>query len=390
MSESRDVDAPVVESAERAVTLAESATEEHKQSFDGSTRAKVQLVKELVAMANANGGSVVYGVDDSGHVVGVDAETARRLDPSKLGDYLSSYVGDQRVELDIGPETLNEARVIRIRVAPSASPPIIMEVDGTCPTGARQETLFRAGTALVRDHTSARPARRADFVRWIAAAEKRGERAAYDLMRMVAERPPGTVVQFAVPETPSARLSDATRAYTLDRRKLLGSDELLALAADTDQLDLSDEASHELLIQSALRKRTTLWWWAAELRPSAGWLADQLRRAARASDRDVSDAGQPILELAAALCPVVFDELRSALAGSEKYSHFREAAAACTDSESTLARLRLRPGAAAADSTREDCVALLRTAATATDNRGAAARRVTRPVLAFALSSLLT
>lgn len=372
-----------------AAVLAESATEEHKQGFDGSTRAKVQLVKELIAMANSNGGSVVYGVNDTGIAVGVDSETIRRLDQSRLGGYLSSYVGDQRVELEVNSEIVNGARVVRIRVALCTSPPIVMEADGTCPNGARQETLFRAGTALVRDHTSARPARRADFVRWIAAAEKRGERAAYDLMRLVAERPPGTIVQFAVPESPSARLSNATQAFKLDPRKLLGPDELLALAADTDQLDLSDEAAHELLIQSALRKRATLWWWVAELRPEPTWLADQLRRVAHATDRDVSDAGRPILELSAVLCPLVFDELRSALAGSEKYAHFREAAASCVDVESTLDRLRLRPGSSAAGSTRDHCLELLRAAATATDERAAAARRVTRPVLSFALSHLL-
>lgn len=365
----------------------EVTCEEHKIDFDGSTKAKAQLVKEIVAMANAAGGRILVGVDPEGHVVGVDRSCVVRLDPSRVGDYVSSFVGDQPVLVEVRRQVHGdlERLVVCIEVAACAEPPIVMERDGTYSVDGRQEMAFPAGAVIVRDSTSARPARRADYRRWIAAAHRRGEQSAFDMMRQLADRPEGTVVEFVVPKTPAARLRDAARAHAADPRKLLGSTELLTAAANTDELDLGDGDVDELVVQSALRKRTTLWWWVAELSPEPRWLADQLRNASEATDRDVSDAGLPILRVAALACPEAFDELRERLAASTKYAHFREAAEACPDAATTLEHLQLR--ATTSRVTRSECLDLVRDAQGAGSARGASVK-LERPLLRLALAAL--
>jgi predicted HTH transcriptional regulator len=56
-----------------AESWGEHDSRECKASFDGSSRDKARLVREIVAMANSGGGILVYGVDDAGVVVGLDS-----------------------------------------------------------------------------------------------------------------------------------------------------------------------------------------------------------------------------------------------------------------------------------------------------------------------------
>lgn len=370
---------------ERGSRWDETGEAEFKVAFDGSNRDKAHLAKEVVAFANSGGGRVIYGVDRHGHVVGLPAGSMTLLDPARVGDYVGRYVGDQRIELSVSTLTEGEAILVEIIVTGHNRPPVVMERPGTFGDRSRQDTLFEAGAVFVRRDTKACPARRADYERWLISAEERGERNAYELMRQVAERPRGTVIEFALPDTPGNRLDQAADRYRADPSKLLDADDLLGFASATDELDLSKPNVRQLLLQSGLRKRATLWWWVAELAPSREWLAGQLRSAIASTDRDVSDAGKPILEVAALLCPESFDELRSQLASSSRYAHFRQAAEAYPDTDAALSALRRRADRAAGACSREECGALIRSAAAAAPGDRSAARKVATASLARVL-----
>lgn len=366
-------------------TWPETGEVECKVAFDGSNRDKAHLAKEVVALANTGGGLIIYGVDRHGHAVGLPADSVTLLDPARVGDYVGRYIGNQRVVLSVSTHAEGETVLVQIAVSGHDRPPVVMERPGTFGDGSRQETLFEAGAVFVRRDTKACPAQRADFERWLIDAEERGERNAYGLMRQVADRPRGTVIEFALPDTPSNRLDGAAERYMADPSKLLDADDLLSFASVTDELDLGNPDVRQLLLQSGLRKRATLWWWVAELAPSSDWLADQLRAAIAATDRDVSDAGRPILEVAALRCPDHFEELHDLLAASSRYAHFRQAAEAYPDADSALSSLRTRAARASGACSREECLALINRASAASSSDRAAARRVAAASLARVL-----
>jgi hypothetical protein len=61
-----------------------------------------------------------------------------------------------------------------------------------------------------------------------------------------------------------------------------------------------------------------------------------------ARDRDVSDSGRAVLEVAATGCPGLFDQLQQTLQGSTKYKHFRDAGEGYPTRETALNALRGR------------------------------------------------
>lgn len=338
----------------------ERSVVEHKRGFDGSTRDKVRLVKEVVALANAAGGEIQYGVDPTGVVVGVPQSTVTRLDASRVGGYLRSYIRDQVIDVEVEVRTIGQATVVVIQVAPTAEPPVVMERDGNFDDGNGQESLFKRGDVMVRDFTQACPAAPKDFARWREMARRAGELAAYELMRSFVQRPEGTVAVFAPPDTPAQRLRTAAAQYRAEPRNLLGAHDLVAFAVTTDELDMSEDLVRELLVQSALRKKATLWWWISEISPEPDWLAGQLRAVTEARDRDVSDAGKPVLELSALACRDAFDDIRLRLASHPRYAHFREAATAYETPEAVDSALARRTTAWRGSASREGCLDLLR------------------------------
>lgn len=348
---------------------------ECKVGFDGSTHDKARLAREVVALANAGGGALVYGVDDGRRVVGIDPHTVRQLDAAKVGDYLGKYIGDQQIDVAVLVHDQDQPCVIELQVSAHPKPPVVMIQDGTHVSGRQQGTLFRRGDVLTRSLTRARPAGPADIQRWLDLAEKRGEERILEMMRLYAERPPGYEMHLDLPDTSEGRFRQAVAAYLEDERQLLDGEALLRLAADQDVVDLAarDHEAAELVLQSALRKKATLWWWLARIRPEVAWLEAQLRKVLGALDRDVSDSGVALLEVAATACPAVFDELRTALAGSTKYAHFREAAAKYPTRQVALEALQGRVAPIEAV-TRSEVLQLLEETSAAGAGRGPAKR----------------
>jgi hypothetical protein len=318
--------------------------QECKAGFDGGALDKARLVKELVAFANAGGGSIAYGVDDRGQVIGLDVRAQKLLDPANVGNFLEAYLGQQRLPVTVEYHREAQAVVVVVQVAAHPRPPVVFERDGTYSDNGQQKFLFRPGDVFTRASTKACPARSADFDRWLTEAERRGERRMIEMMEVVANRAPGYEVQVGPPDTEAGRLTAAVQAYGADPTKLLDGDELLQVSLDDEAVALvaSDLAVRELVFQSALRKRATLWWWLAEMNPEASWIQQQLLVVPDARDRDVSDSGRAVLEVAATGCPGLFDQLQQTLQGSTKYKHFRDAGEGYPTRETALNALRGR------------------------------------------------
>ena len=69
----------------------ESKYVEFKSQFDGGTKAWCDLVKEVIALANTQGGVVVYGLESGGTPSGRPIQDILDADPEVVVDKLARY-----------------------------------------------------------------------------------------------------------------------------------------------------------------------------------------------------------------------------------------------------------------------------------------------------------
>jgi len=308
---------------------------EFKVSLDPEdSRDRLKLVREIVAMANADGGYIRIGIADDGTVVGVDASDTDKWDPASIGDLLHSYLNPDYLEIDlhISTEGCPEGRVVvDVRVPKAMAPPLVLCRDGN--HGDSTSAVFKRHAVLVRHNTKVEAASRSDYLRWREEQRNR----ILQQFQMVVEAPESAHLRMVdsdeVRDEPSYLLSRAADLYRQRREKLLDGDDLVYLFTNRESLDLSDGNACELLVQSALRRRATLFFWLALCGCSASRVGAVLESALNMSDRDKSDmAGVVPLVAALYLSPDEYGDLIDRMESSS-YAHIREAAGDLPDVE---------------------------------------------------------
>lgn len=320
----------------------ETATLEFKEWVDLSDReSALKFVKEIVALANAGGGRIEVGVTDEGSAA---HRSAVYVDPATLTDKVDAFISPDHLELVVEVSE-GSGRRYAVIVPEVAAPPLVMAKDGTFGSGTKQATIFRKGDVFVRTGTKAQRATRQHFTDWADAVRLRERGLIMERMTFVAKLPADATLQAVASDEeldePSTLLSRSSRAYQRNPEKLLTSNELLVLLQSIDRLSPSDE-EWSVLLQSALRKRTTLWFWLTKWQPTSAQIEGVLESAIEGKDRDKSDAGRAIVDVAATfLDQDGFGRIASALQKST-YKHFRDAVDAGKDREPYVQRVRER------------------------------------------------
>jgi hypothetical protein len=153
------------EMIEKALTAKrESKRIEFKQSFDvNSAEEWVEIIKDMVAMANSGGGVLVFGLDNHGNGTKADLESLRAMDPATITDRVSKYTRVQFTEFELVPTKKGPCPVVAIRVF-EVETPIVFEKPGTCAIpGQKQKTAFSQGTVYFRHGAKSEPANNDDL-----------------------------------------------------------------------------------------------------------------------------------------------------------------------------------------------------------------------------------
>jgi len=140
-----------------------------RASFDPTSDEQwCELVRDLVAMANTDGGALVLGLDDSGGPVGVDPSLVHALDRASVVARVRQQTGYELPELAVR-RTEKGTRPLLAFVVERATVPIPF-IRACMPSGARGTTEISAGSVYVRRGRRSVPATRADLQ---AAIERR-------------------------------------------------------------------------------------------------------------------------------------------------------------------------------------------------------------------------
>lgn len=131
----------------------ESKYLDFKREFDPSSKREwVEIIKDLVAMANSGGGVLVIGVENGGASSGAPIEPTLELDPATIADKVHRYTGKHFSGFSVSRVARPDGDAAVIEV--EASPRILVFVKPGTYTdpndGGGQQRAFSAGTVYVR------------------------------------------------------------------------------------------------------------------------------------------------------------------------------------------------------------------------------------------------
>lgn len=191
----------------------ESKTVDFKRSFDPESAGDwCEVVKDIAAMANSGGGTLLIGVENDGSCTTGDAGVAKvlALDPAHITDKMNKYTGVQFDGFAIHEAQRAGTRIAALNVSSSESL-LAFERPGTyqLPDG-KQKAAFGVGTVYVRHGAKSEPATTEDLRRIV---ERRIQTVRKEWMagvRKVVNAPSGSVVTVLPTEVRSSDSEQAT------------------------------------------------------------------------------------------------------------------------------------------------------------------------------------
>jgi len=193
---------------------AESRVIDFKSKFDADCSADwCELVKDIVAIANSGGGSILIGVGDDGNCCGPTAcSKLLALDPAVITDKIAKYTGTQFDAFVVTRATRHGGKIGVITIG-CADPPMIFEKPGTYAVEEgkqQQKTAFGAGTLYVRHGAKSEPARYTDLVKLVERSVRRARKEWMSGVRKVAMAPRGSTVSILLPRVVQSSDPSAT------------------------------------------------------------------------------------------------------------------------------------------------------------------------------------
>lgn len=317
----------------------ESKSSDLKAFFDlNSEEAKVDLVKNLVAIANAGGGSITFGRDETS-IYGIDKATVKALDSARVNDMVSRFISPAQLDVSHEIDETEGNLLLLTLIVPPAKIPLVMSKPGAWKGSNPKidKPLFLRGDIWTRHGTKTERITYEDIRDCILSHRRDEKDSVLNRITTLVNLPDGASIEVvdhagAPIDTPKGLLSSAVRWRDRDPDHLLSPKDLLWIFQNRFQITFH-EAEIALLVASALRKGATLYYWLAEAEQYDGMLESEIMATFDASDRDKSDAARNIVEISSIY--LGSQELRKVLSSlrNSKYTHFREEAAEWIDRE---------------------------------------------------------
>ena len=181
----------------------ETAPVDFKAELDVEDKgAWLEILKDIVAMANSGGGIILFGLDDSGNPTGSDVAPILDYDASRIGDKLRKYTGLNFGGFSLLPVQRGAAQIAAIRVT-SSPIPIVFTADGQYVNEHGQDRFaFRQGTVYFRHGAKSEPGTTDDLRASLDREVERVKASWLTGIRQIVEAPPGAVVSVGLPVQP--------------------------------------------------------------------------------------------------------------------------------------------------------------------------------------------
>jgi Schlafen, AlbA_2 len=175
----------------------ESKSVEFKEQFiPTDARQSLEVLKDIVAMANSGGGTLAVGINNSGIASGVDIDPVLKFDHAKYCDLIRKYTLQNFSDLEV-IEAEKDGHSVAIFLINPPDFPLVFERPGTyaIENSSRQATAFGQGTVFFRHGAKSEPGTGDDLRRFMQQRMKEMERQILSGMRQVTEAPRGSQLQ---------------------------------------------------------------------------------------------------------------------------------------------------------------------------------------------------
>ena len=200
----------------------ESKYVDFKDRFDvNSSGDWIELVKDIVAMANSGGGVILIGVRNNGLPSDFDVTPVLNIDPAHFTDKIASFTGEQFSDFEIERMTRNGQEVAVLRIHGIAIPMVFLREGTYQITDWKQKRAFNKGTVYFRHGAKSEPGNSADIRNVVERELERIRKSWIGNIRKLVKAPAGSGVQVVTPaelETSSVariRVTDDPQAPAL-------------------------------------------------------------------------------------------------------------------------------------------------------------------------------
>lgn len=194
---------------ERASTGArESKTLDFKSEFDVTARKDwCEIIKDIVAFANTDGGVIIFGVNDNGTISESDVSQMLSYDTADITNKIERYTGYQFSDFEIVPIKRGADQCVAMVIYPSEVPIIFVKPGTYAVDDGKQKTAFAQGTLYFRHGSKSEPGNRDDLLKWRDREIARIRKDWLGGIRKIVDAPAGYSVNMA----PHNRINDPYR-----------------------------------------------------------------------------------------------------------------------------------------------------------------------------------
>jgi hypothetical protein len=178
----------------------ETVSVEFKSSIDLTSPGEwLEIVKDIVALANSGGGALIFGVADDGQPSGFDCSLMKTLDPASLTDKIYKYTGQQFHQFEFVPFASGVNQLLAIRVSAAAWPLVFSKAGTYDAGGGKQKTAFSSGTVYFRHGAKSEPGNSDDLRLFVERRIEQIRKSWLDGIAKVVEAPAGSYIQVVPP-----------------------------------------------------------------------------------------------------------------------------------------------------------------------------------------------
>jgi hypothetical protein len=176
-----------------------------------------EIIKDIVAMANSGGGSILIGIKDDGTPSDWNPAGILALDPAQIVDKVAKYTGEQFAGFEIIAGEREGHQLAEIRISRAATPMVFVQPGTYEFAPGKQKTAFARGTVYFRHGAKSEPANSRDLREFVEREVERSRKAWLGNIRKVVKAPADSRVSVIPPTRQSqAAVSSAAAVRLVD------------------------------------------------------------------------------------------------------------------------------------------------------------------------------
>lgn len=183
-------------------TNQESAALDFKKSMDVDSNGEwLELIKDVIAMANSGGGVIIIGLLDDGSSAGFDVTSILIVDPADVTNKIFAYTGQHFGDFRISAAQKEGSSVAAIEVGSVSVPIVFNKVGNYQGQNGKPKTAFSLGSVYFRHGAKSEPCTSDDLRNFVRREIEAVKQSWLGGIRKVVEAPDHSQILVIPPST---------------------------------------------------------------------------------------------------------------------------------------------------------------------------------------------